>query len=160
MILIFSHNIMYNFLARSVFFQRSQGNTPVLLKFLFLIAPEKKKKTVHSIQYLNSYLRQTHAAMQLATEFSFCHGICPVEITVQHHSHVADREARGSITLLCFGSGLGKLLRQLLFVACNAVSSYSAANSLPPQNRPQRGWKKEKLRHLLTRLTHVSIEGG
>lgn len=98
--------------------------------------------------------------MQLATEVSFCHGICPVEITVQLHSHVADREARGRITLLCFGSGLGKLLRQLLFVACNAVSSYSTANSLLPPSRPQRGWKKEKLLHLLTILIHVSIEGG
>lgn len=69
-------------------------------------------------------------------------------------------EARGSITLLCLGSGLGKLFRQLLFVACNAVSSYSTANSLPPPSRPQRGWKKEKLLHLLTILTHVPIEEG
>ena len=63
--------------------------------------------------------------------------------------------------LLCFGSGLGKLLRQLLFVACNAVSSYPTANSLPPPSRPQRRWKKGKqLLLLLTILAQVSVESS
>lgn len=68
-------------------------------------------------------------------------------------------ERRGGVSrLLCFGSGLGKLLRQLLCVACNAFSSYPTANSLPPPSRPQRGWKKEKLLLVLTILAHVSLE--
>lgn len=66
----------------------------------------------------------------------------------------------GALHLLCFGSGLGKLLRQLLFVACNAVSSYPTANSLQPPSRPQSGWKKEKLLLLLTLWAHVSIESS
>ena len=99
--------------------------------------------------------------MQLGTEFSFRHGIRPVEITEQLHSHVADSEERGVLHLLCFGSGLGKLLRQLFFVACNAVSSYPTANSLPPPSRPQRRWKKGKqLLLLLTILAQVSVESS
>lgn len=66
----------------------------------------------------------------------------------------------GVLHLLCFGSGLGKLLRQLLFVACNAVSSYPTANSLPPPSRPQSRWKKGKLLLLLTTLAQVSIESS
>lgn len=62
--------------------------------------------------------------------------------------------------LLRFGSGLGKLLRQLLFVACNAVSSHPTANSLPLASRPQSRWKKEKRLLLLTILAHVSIENS
>lgn len=60
--------------------------------------------------------------------------------------------------LLCSGSGLGKLFRQLLFVACNAVSSYLTANSLPSPSRPQSGWKKEKLYFCLSMSVIVSIE--
>lgn len=29
-------------------------------------------------------------------KFSFCHRICPVEIAVQLHSHVADGEVKGA----------------------------------------------------------------
>lgn len=67
-------------------------------------------------------------------------------------------EKRGRVLhLLCFGSGLGKLFRQLLFVACNAVSSYPTANSLPSPSRPQSEWKKETVLPLST-LVNASIE--
>lgn len=105
-------------------------------------------------------MRQTRAARQLATEFSsvmeFSPWRSPSSSTLKWLT-----ERRGRLLhLLCFGSDLGKLLKQLLFVACNAVSSYPTANSLLPPNRPQSWWKEEKLPLLLTLLGHVSIESS
>lgn len=131
----------------------------MLSKFLLLIVPEKKK-TVHSVWYLNSILETDPCRHAIGHRIQFLsrnlpcgdHRAAPLSCGWQ-------RGEGGALRLLCLGSGLGKLLRQLLFVACNAVSSYSTANSLPPPSRPQKGWKKEKLLHL-TLLTHVSMGGG
>ena len=98
--------------------------------------------------------------MQLAAEFSFCHGIRPVEILSSSTLLRLTVRWGGELRLLCFGSGLGKLLRQLLFVACNAISSYPTANSLPPPSRPQSRWKKRKLLLLLTILAQVPTESS
>ena len=51
--------------------------------------------------------------MQLAIEFSFCHGIRPVEITEQLHSHVADSEARGSIAFALLWLWLRKIAQAI-----------------------------------------------
>lgn len=87
------------------------------------------------------------------TEFALWRSLCSYTLM-----WLTERQA-GVLHLLCFGSGLGKLFRQLLFVACNAVSSYRTANSLSSPSRPQSGWKKEKITLLLlSMLVNESIE--
>ena len=111
--LIFPNNSVHFPLARRCFLSKKSNKYTCDIKILYFWEPLKRKKIYVVFNIWILYWRQTHAAMQLATEFSFRHGIRPVEMTEQLPSHVGDSEARGNIAFALLWLWLRKIAQAI-----------------------------------------------